>query len=170
MKPIETSADSESPDCATPEAANRPRFLSAQDIADAHALGRPLKESEIARFRSLGVGRHSLELPNPVLADRVFFRTDSTFDFAREVQDITATLAFTIAVQSVGGLVDIVAWEPCSNRLGLLLNRAFALGEDEIWAPQRRPDPGMAFAAELAACQTARIVRSAAVSRPLLFP
>ena len=71
----------------------------------------------------------------------VVFRNDGTFDFARDTEEDTATLAFTIVAQGIGGLTDIVAWEPRRNHVGLLLNRAFALGEEQIWAPGVSRDP-----------------------------
>jgi hypothetical protein len=117
-------------------------FLSAADIEDLHRGGRELKLSEIERFASQGIAMAHLMTPTPVRADRIVFRKDGSFDFERDGVEGTVIPAFTIAVEGgIGRIIDIAAWEPRSGRVALLLNRAFALGEEQIWQPNLNRDP-----------------------------
>jgi hypothetical protein len=116
-------------------------FLSAAEIEELHRGGRELKPTEIGRFASQGVAMVHLMAPTPVLADRIVFREDGSFDFERDGAEGAVIPAFTIAVEGIGRIIDIAAWEPRSGRVALLLNRAFALGEEQIWQPNLNREP-----------------------------
>lgn len=119
------------------------RFLvSEDDIFDAYQGGRPLKPNEKERFKTLGVTEAALVEPEPVLADLVIFGEDgSFFEFASNSHDELGELAFTFLVQSNGALIDIAAWVPSTGRFASWLQRAFALGENQIWQPRIGDDP-----------------------------
>ena len=104
------------------------------DVREAHLLGRSLKQNEIDCFARLGVSALALATPWPVLADRVVI-TGQHFDFARDAGDEGGEMAFTIGVLGIGGLTDIVAWHPHTDRMASWLGRGFALGEKQIFDP-----------------------------------
>lgn len=106
-----------------------------QMIRVTHLRGRALTWGEIDRFAELGIGVHRLQEPWPVFADRVVF-ADKTFHFARDTGE-DGELAFTLAVLSDDGFVDIVAWHPRTGRQAIWLGNGFALGERQI----NYPDP-----------------------------
>jgi hypothetical protein len=112
--------------------------LSASDLFDAQACGRLPKTNEIARFRDSGVDPDALLHPHPLRADWVAFLSDGLFEFARYLEDTNVTVepAFTLVVTTTYGAIDIAAWQPQANRIGLWLNRAVALGEEQILAPR----------------------------------
>jgi hypothetical protein len=107
----------------------------------AHLAGRTLRQREIDRFRALGVDIMTLALPWPVLGDRVIFHEGESFDFARDANDGEIVSAFTLGVLGIGGLVDLVAWEPAGGRTALWLRRGFALGEQQIFRHQLDNEP-----------------------------
>lgn len=106
-----------------------------RDIRLAHLQGRTLSHGEINRFRALGIDVMNLATPWPILADRVVF-DGPVFYFADEIE-LVGESAFTLAVISDIGFVDIVAWHPASGRQALWKGHGFALGERQI----NNPDP-----------------------------
>ena len=116
-------------------------LVSQSDIYDAHASGRSLKQGEADQFLSRGVERNALYLPCPVRADLVVFQKNGWFEFARDVGEDGSEQAFTILVEGADGPSDIVAWQPKTHRIAFWLNRAFALGEEQIWHPCLDDDP-----------------------------
>lgn len=118
----------------TASRAGAPMYEIEADVRAAHLSGRSLKQREIDCFNSLGVSALALAAPWPVLADRVVI-TGQYFDFARDVGDEGSKMAFTIGVLGIGGLTDIVAWDPQTDRMASWLGRGFALGEKQIFDP-----------------------------------
>lgn len=112
--------------------------LTASDLFDAQAHGRLPKTNEIARFQDSGVDPDALLHPHPLRGDQVVFLSEGLFEFARHLEDTNSTVepAFTLVVTTTYGAIDIVAWQPQANRIGLWLNRAVALGEEQILAPR----------------------------------
>jgi hypothetical protein len=104
-----------------------------QMIRLAHLHGRNLRQSEIDRFATFGVSAFNLGSPWLVLADRVVFEGDS-FVFADDVGE-KGELVFTFVVISNAGCIDIVAWNPRTNRLAVWFGHGFALGERQIHHP-----------------------------------
>lgn len=115
------------------EALDPPRLQ--RDIRLAHLQGRCLSQVEINRFRALGVDVMSLATPWPIFVDRVVF-DGPVFYFADEI-GLVGEKAFTIAVISDVGFIDIVAWDPATGRQSLWKGHGFALGERQI----NNPDP-----------------------------
>ncbi|MBR1197808.1 hypothetical protein JQ574_17570 [Bradyrhizobium sp. AUGA SZCCT0158] len=99
----------------------------------AHLQGRSLTQREIDRFAKLKISAPNLGVPWPVLADRVVFER-KFFVFADDA-DETGELAFTFAVISNAGFIDIVAWHPTTDRLATWFGHAFALGERQVHHP-----------------------------------
>lgn len=99
----------------------------------AHLHGRSLRQREIDRFGELGVRAIDLGTPWPVLADRVVFYGEF-FAFADDAEMIGEP-AFTMAVISNAGMIDIAAWQPETNRLTVWCGEGFALGERQIHHP-----------------------------------
>lgn len=110
--------------------------MSAADIVDAHSRGRALLVGEVDRFIQWGVSPQSLSAGYPVLASEVVFLPNGYFEFFEECPDAVAEKAFLLIAQNYGGPVDIVAWQPKTNRIALWLNRAIALGEEQFWGPR----------------------------------
>lgn len=81
----------------------------------------------------------------PVRFAPVVFLPGGRFEFAHYCQsdDDKAVKALIIAVQHGCQVRDLAAWHPSDNRLATLEGRAFALGEEQIYAPNlgRRPLP-----------------------------
>lgn len=98
-----------------------------------HLHGRNLKQREIDRFAELGVPALNLGSPWPVLVDKVVFNGEY-FSFADDV-GVAGELAFTFAVFSNNGMIDIAAWQPETNRLAVWCGEGFALGERQIHYP-----------------------------------
>jgi hypothetical protein len=99
----------------------------------AHLHGRSLRQREIDRFGELGVRAIDLGRPWPVLVDRVVFG-DEYFSFADDI-GVIGEPAFTMAVFSNAGMIDIAAWQPETNRLAMWCGEGFALGERQIHHP-----------------------------------
>jgi hypothetical protein len=117
-------------------------WFTEPDIRAEHLRGRSLKQIEIDRFAVFGIAALDLCCPWPMMADRVIFQPSRLFDFARHVHDeVNESNAFTIGVLGLGGLIDIVAWDPNTDRHAPWLGRAFALGEKQIWQPNLSGDP-----------------------------
>jgi hypothetical protein len=116
------------------ENCDRPWF-DELDIRDEHLLGRPLKQTEIDRFAVFGIDALDLCSPWPVMADRVIFQPNHIFNFARHSEEGTAENAFIIGALGLGGLTDLVAWDPRTDRHALWLGSCFALGEAQIFRP-----------------------------------
>ena len=119
---------------------NRPPLADLLDppthqrmIRLAHLHGRSLRQREIDRFGELGIAALNLGNPWPVLADRVVFEGDF-FLFADDVGE-KGELVFTFVVISNAGFIDIVAWNPRTNRLAVWFGHGFALGERQIHHP-----------------------------------
>jgi hypothetical protein len=110
--------------------------VSEIEIENAHMRGRVLCQAEIDRFASAGVSASALFTPSALRVQQVVFRTDEIFDFVPDAPDEESVALITILVLGVGGTIDIVSWDPRTDRLGLWLGRAFALGETELWAPR----------------------------------
>lgn len=110
--------------------------LSAADIVDAHSNGRVLRQGEIDRFCHHGVAAGALGSPRPLLVDEVVFQEHGYFEFARDCYEEKTEQAFTMVVAGIDAVIDIAAWQPKSNRIALWLNRAFALGEEQVWFPR----------------------------------
>lgn len=104
-----------------------------RNVRLAHLHGRSLRQREIDRFGELGVRSIDLGAPWPVLADRVVFDGEF-FAFADDAKMIGEP-AFTVAVISNGGMVDITAWQPETSRLAVWCGDGFALGERQIHHP-----------------------------------
>jgi hypothetical protein len=98
-----------------------------------HLHGRSLRQREIDRFGELGVRAIDLGSPRPVLADKVVFDGEF-FSFADDAGMI-GERAFTMAVISNAGMIDIAAWQPETNRLAVRGGEGFALGERQIHHP-----------------------------------
>jgi hypothetical protein len=105
-------------------------------VFHAHQRGRHLRPSELDGFAARGIDAFDLATPWPVLADRVVFE-GKAFVFASGIED-GGELAFTLAVVSDDGLVDIVAWQPQTGSQALWLGSGFALGERQINHPNPR--------------------------------
>jgi hypothetical protein len=105
----------------------------ARMIRLAHLHGRNLKQREIDRFAELGVPALNLGAPWPVLADKVVF-SGGYFSFADDLA-LPGELAFTFVVISNAGMIDIVAWQPETQRLAVWCGEGFALGERQIHHP-----------------------------------
>jgi hypothetical protein len=99
----------------------------------AHLHGRNLRQREIDRFAEFGVSAVDLGTPWPVLADRVMFE-GQFFRFADDVGE-KGEPAFTFVVFSNARFLDIVAWDPRTNRLAVWFGHGFALGERQIHHP-----------------------------------
>ena len=112
-------------------------WLSPGEIIEAHSRGRGLRQGEIERFVQRGISLEFLFSPYPVLGAEVVFLTNGYFEFSDDYYDDTSfDHAFIILVEGCSGVIDIAAWEPKSGRLALWLNRAVALGEEQIWLPR----------------------------------
>jgi hypothetical protein len=109
---------------------------SATDIINAHSRGRNLLPGEIASFTRRGVTTKWLSSPCPVLAAEIVFLPNGYFEFADDCQDGTPEFAFIVIADSYCGANDIVAWQPKTKRTALWLNRAIALGEEQVWGPR----------------------------------
>ncbi len=102
-------------------------------LRQAHLHGRSLRQREIDRFGELGIRAIDLGSPSMVLADRVVFEGES-FSFADDA-NMVGEPAFTLAVFSNTGMIDIAAWQPEINRLAPWIGEGFALGERQIHHP-----------------------------------
>jgi hypothetical protein len=100
-----------------------------QMALQALSRGRNLKQSEIDRFRDLGIAAINLSKSRLTQVDRVTFNGEY-FVFVDD--DDGGEQAFTMAVISWNGLIDAVAWHPCSGHLATYLGLGFALGEYQI--------------------------------------
>ncbi len=119
---------------------NRPPLADLLDppthqrmIRLAHLHGRRLRQREIDRFAEFGIRALDLGNPWPVLADRVVFEGDF-FVFDDDVGE-KGEPAFTFAVISNAGFIDIVAWQPETHRHAVWCGQGFALGERQIHHP-----------------------------------
>jgi hypothetical protein len=118
-------------------------MIGEADLFEVQAAGRALKPGEIDRFRDKGGDPEALYRPHALRVDRVVFQRDGSFEYLRDLDesDGVADSVFTIVVTATYGAIDIAAWQPESNRIGLWLNRAFALGEEQILAPRLGDEP-----------------------------
>jgi hypothetical protein len=89
----------------------------------------------------LGVKASALYISGAVVVDQVVFQGNGLFEFGRYAQDMNAQNAFIIELRGVEGLVDLVAWDPASDRFARWLGRGFALGEDRISFPSLSGGP-----------------------------
>jgi hypothetical protein len=105
----------------------------ARMVRLAHLHGRNLKQREIDRFGELGVRAIDLGTPWPVLAERVVFEGEF-FSFA-DGTEMIGEPAFTMAIISNAGMIDIAAWDPVAKRISLWTGEGFALGERQIHHP-----------------------------------
>jgi hypothetical protein len=99
----------------------------------AHLHGRNLSQREINRFAEFGISAVDLGTPWSVLADRVVFEGEF-FLFADDIGE-KGEPAFTFVVFSNTGFLDIVAWDPRTNRLAPWFGLGFSLGERQIHHP-----------------------------------
>ena len=106
----------------------------ARRIRLAHLHGRNLKQREIDRFRELGIRALDLGSPWPVLVDKDVF-TNEYFSFADDL-GVAGELAFTFAVISNTGMIDIAAWQPETNRMAVWCGEGFALRRRWNYAPR----------------------------------
>jgi hypothetical protein len=102
-------------------------------LRQAHMHGRSVRQREINRFGELGVRAIDLGSPWPVLADQVLF--DGEFFSFADSTEVIGERAFTMAVFSNAGMIDIAAWQPETNRLAMWCGEGFALGERQIHHP-----------------------------------
>ena len=117
-------------------------MISEVDLLEAHAAGRALKSGEIDRFAAKeNQPLRRSNCPQPLRADHVMYGSHGSFAFARDTHYDGAKQAFTIIATTAYGAIDIAAWQPATNQVGLWLNRAFALGEEQIWAPRLGDEP-----------------------------
>ena len=116
-------------------------MISQAHLLEAHSAGRDLKPGEIERFAAKGVEQAALRYPQPLRANGIVYRSDGSFEFAIDTGHRRITQAFTILATTTFGAVDIVAWQPETNQIASWLNRAFALGEEQIWAPRLGDEP-----------------------------
>ncbi|MCP8939399.1 hypothetical protein NK718_12815 [Alsobacter sp. SYSU M60028] len=72
----------------------------------------------------------------PWLAEsRVEFLPGRRFEFAGAATE-KPEKAIVFLVNDAFGAIDLAAWQPRSGRLATWLGRAFALGQDNVWAPR----------------------------------
>jgi hypothetical protein len=105
--------------------------------------GRPLDTAEINEFCAFGVQRRTLDLPYFFVADLVVFLSRRSFEFARYTTKAIGenpVPAFIVPITtSRGPWIDLVAWNPSTERLATWLGRAFALGEESLSPPHLEP-------------------------------
>src|SRR5215212_2518026 len=124
--------------------------------------GRDLKQSEIDRFRELGVAPADLFKAWSTQVDRVVFNSEY-FEFADD-DTRGPEQVFTMGVISTHGLLDAVAWHLSSGRLATWLGLGFGLGEYHISNHEESESDGLpVFRSPLgwlrAGCQGIVIVR-----------
>ncbi len=108
-------------------------------IAETHALGSAPKISDFQWMINVGVSARSIMTPWAVAVDEVIF-DGYHFEFARDC-DGEGNRAFTILCGDPLDAIDIVAWTPKANRMASWRGMAFALNQDEIFAPRLDADP-----------------------------
>jgi len=92
--------------------------------------GRDPNQSEIDRFRDLGVAAINLFKPWSTQVDWVVFNGEY-FQFADD-NDVRSVQVFTMGVISWNGLIDAIAWRPATGHMAVYLGVGFALGESRI--------------------------------------
>lgn len=92
----------------------------------------------------LGISADALSGPNPVKAGYVLF-DELGFEFEQHDKHGTEGVrAFLFLITDSRGVArDVVAWAPKLGKLTTWLNRAWALGEDSIYAPRLSDDGGL---------------------------
>ena len=105
------------------------------DVLRDHALGQPLRQTQIDAFVGKGVpplalARSSLGLYGFINRDRVVFLGDR-FEFARNLPDHDGVGAFTfVCFDEDGEPADIAAWRP--PEIALWLGSVAMLGEEQV--------------------------------------
>jgi hypothetical protein len=94
---------------------------------------------ELRQLKALGVTPRGLTQPDfPKRARIVFVDERLLFDFAGErgVEDDGEAALIFLARDATSEPLDLIAWEPRSDRLGAWTGRAAVLGMDCLWAPR----------------------------------
>ncbi len=109
-------------------------LITHQRIAGTFEAQRALRPNDIT---SLGVRPEVFLQPVALRSGYIAWIDGETFAFEQHlVVDLTVERAVLILVDSGGDPVDIAAWQPSSGRLGTWCRRAWALGQDSIYAPR----------------------------------
>jgi hypothetical protein len=112
----------------------------------AHTFGANpnLLPHEVDQLERMGIPTDALAGPISVKAGRVVF-DDLGFEFEQhdkhEKEGVRAVLF--LITDSHGNARDVVAWVPKLDKRTAWLNRAWALGEDSIYAPRLSDDGGL---------------------------
>lgn len=108
-------------------------LITPQRIAGTFEAQRPLRPRDIT---SLGVRPEVLLQPVALRTGYIAWIDAETFAFEQHLAVdlyVERTVLFLI-VDSGGNAVDIAAWQPSSGRFGSWCHRAWALGQDSIYA------------------------------------
>ena len=101
-------------------------------------MPRPLSQREVEELERLGIPPDALAGPIPVVSGNVNFDGDRfEFEHHHHRYDEDGVRAFLFLITNKWGeAVDVVAWVPSSGQLATWLRRAFALGEERLYAPR----------------------------------
>jgi hypothetical protein len=103
---------------------------------------RPLWQSDLDHFASLGISGLGLANPDMVLkAGIILDDGGNTFVFEHHTDTDSGADAFILPVEGTSGIIDLVAFDPETGLLATWLGRAFAINEASIWAPNLDGDP-----------------------------
>jgi hypothetical protein len=110
-------------------------LITPRRIAGTFEAQRALRSHHIT---SLGVRPEVLLQPLPLRVGSIAWIDAETFAFEQHlVVDLPVEQAILILVTDPhGDALDIAAWHPASGRLGTWCHRAWALGQDGIYAPR----------------------------------
>ena len=119
--------------------------FSPQRVGGTFAAHPTLLQREYDDLRRKGVAHTALASPSPLRRGRIVWTDLDRFVFEEhEPLWVTGEWAFLFLVtDGVGDAVDIVAWQPATNRIGTWRGLAWALGQDAIYAPRLSEHDGL---------------------------
>jgi hypothetical protein len=103
---------------------------------------RPLWQSDLDHFATLGISGLDLASPDMVLKAGIILEGDgSTFIFEHATDTDDGRDAFILPVEGATGISDLVAFDPEIGLLATWLGQAFAINEARIFDPNLDGDP-----------------------------
>jgi hypothetical protein len=103
---------------------------------------RPLWQSDLDYFASLGVSGLDLANPDMVLkAGIILDDGGDTFVFEHHADTDRGRDAFILPVEGASGIIDLIAFDSEIGLLATWLGRAFAINEASMWEPNLDGDP-----------------------------
>ena len=111
--------------------------ISWRQIAGTFLAHPSLTPRERARLIEAGLPASSLEHPIPILAGWIVGVGPTSFEFDQHLAGEPGTRALLFLVtERDGTALDIAAWDLETGQLSTWLDRAFALGQDQLYLPR----------------------------------